>query len=269
MTATSNYSASEILVAVVVALLAETTGFLLLKSGGGTQLHADISDELSRPMSVSITPVIDDLPLLKLGSPKQPGKLPDRWIAPRAVPRAPAQALPSPHAVAAPHAIPTTSVPDAGHKPPPPEAELVQKTDMAPQTAPPGPPPVATVEGAADGVKEGTETDPLKAHAIDFYKSQLDRWFSAKFRIRGKIPFDTLKDLRASVRVNIGPDRTVTSFTITKPSGNPAFDDELASSLSAIVSSGAELPSPPTNYPDILQSTQSFTFRCTNRSSCE
>ena len=38
---------------------------------------------------------------------------------------------------------------------------------------------MSTVEGAADGVKEGTETDPLKAHAIDLYKAQLDRWFSS------------------------------------------------------------------------------------------
>jgi hypothetical protein len=28
-----------------------------------------------------------------------------------------------------------------------------------------------------------------KAHAVSLYRAQLDRWFSAKFAIRGKIPF--------------------------------------------------------------------------------
>lgn len=268
MTATANFSALELVLGAVIALFAQLGGFALLKSGGGTALRADISDEHARPMSVAITPIVDDAPLLKLGSKRQPGKLPDRWIAPRPVERTVAQAVPSPHALATPSAIPTISVADAGHKPAP-NAEIVKQADLLVETAEAGPAPVSTVEGAADGVKEGTETDPAKAHAVDFYRSQLERWFYGKFAIKGKVPFDTLKTLRASVTVNISGDRTVTSFTITRPSGDSTFDDELRATLASIVSNGAELPSPPPNYPDILQSTLSMTFRCTLRSVCE
>jgi len=265
----ANYSPAEIALGMIVALLAQLGGLFLLKTGGGTALMADISDERARPMSVAITPVVDDAPLLKLGTKKQPGKLPDRWIAPRAVERAVPAAFPSPKAAPTPHAIPTVATADAGQKPPMPEAQLVKQADLLMQLPEAGPAPVSTVEGALDGVKEGTETDPLKAHAVDLYKSQLESWFMRRFDIRGKIPFETLKTLRASVVVTIGAERTVTGFTITKPSGNATFDDQLRASLEAIVSSGAELPPPPQLYPDVLKSTQALNFRCTIRSACE
>ena len=86
VTATSNYSASEISsLARGRALGARSGGCCCSRAAAEPQLRADISDERARPMSVSITPIVDDAPLLKLGSKKQPGKLPDRWIAPRAV----------------------------------------------------------------------------------------------------------------------------------------------------------------------------------------
>jgi hypothetical protein len=268
LTRVVNFLPTEIAVGVVVALLAQAGGLLLLKSGGGTALMADISDERARPMSVAITPVVDDTPLLKLGTKKQPGKLPDRWIAPRAVERTTAAAFPSPHAAPVPQAIPTVGVADAGQKPSR-DAEVVKQADLTLQVPEAGPAPVSTIEGAPDGVKEGTETDPLKAHAVDLYKATLTNWFMRRFDIRGKLPFDTLKSLRASAIVNISADRTVTGFTITKPSGNSVFDEQLRASLEAIVASGADLPAPPTNYPDILKSTQSLSFRCDIRSACE
>ncbi len=269
MTDVTNFTTAEFTLALLVAVLAQAGGLLLLKSGGGTALHADISDERARPMSVAITPMVDDAPLLKLGSPKQPGKLPDRWIAPRPVERTAAAAFPSPHAQATPQAIPTAAVADAGQKAPSPDAEVVKSADLLLTVPDAGPLPVSTIEGAADGVKEGTETDPLKAHVISGYKAKLDAWFSSKFHIRGKIPFDALKDLRGGVQVNIGPERQVTGFTITKPSGNATFDDELRATLERIVASGAELPPPPPQYPDVLSTTMPLVFRCTNRSTCE
>ena len=267
MTAPPNFSTLEIALGAAVALFTQVGGLALLGSGGGTALRADISDERARPMSVAITPIVDDAPLLKLGSKRQPGKLPDRWIAPRAVERSAAQALPSPHALTTPEAIPTTRVPDAGQKPPRSEDDLAKQVDVPIQAVEAGPAPVSTVEGAADGVKEGTETDPLKAHIISEYKARLDQFFSSRFQMRGKLPFDVLKTLRAVAVVNISSDRTVTGFTITKPSGNATFDDELRSTLSTIVANGTELPPPPS--PDLLTSTQTFAFQCKNRSACE
>jgi len=90
-----------------------------------------------------------------------------------------------------------------------------------------------------------------------------------RFDIRGKVPFETLKALRSSVVVTIGPERTVTGFTVTKPSGNDTFDERVRASLESIVSSGVELPAPPQLYPDILKSTQSLLYRCDQRSACE
>jgi hypothetical protein len=269
LTRTANYSLAEVGLGIVVALMAQIGGLLLLKTGGGTALRADISDERAKPMSVAITPVSDDAPLLKLGSKRQPGRLPDRWLAPRPVERTTPAAFPSPHASPSPQAIPTVGVADAGQKPPTRDAEAVKQSDLWVEVPEAGPAPVSTVEGAADGVKEGTETDPLKAHAVDFYRSQIDHWFSARFRIRGKLPFETLKTLRASAVVTISPERTVTSFTITKPSGNSVFDEELRATLESIVSSGAELPAPPPMYPDILSSSQRLAFQCKDRSMCE
>jgi hypothetical protein len=269
LTTTANFSFAEIGLGLVIALVAEFGGLLLLRTGGGTPLRADISDERARPMSVAITPIVDDTPLLKLGSKRQPGRLPDKWIAPRPVARAAPAAFPSPHAATTPQAIPTVAVADAGQKPPPPNAELTKQTDISVEVPDAGRAPVSNEEGAADGVKEGTETDPLKAHAVSLYRSQLDRWFSSKFAIRGKIPFETLKTLKATVVVQIGPERTVTNFTLTKPSGNTVFDEALRSTMASIVASGAELPPPPPMYPDVLGSSQAFSFHCTNRSSCE
>ncbi len=269
MTAVANFSPAEIFVGIVVAIMAQLGGLLLLKTGGGTAMRADISDEASRPISVAITPVVDDAPLLKLGTKRQPGKLPDRWIAPRAVERATPAAFPSPKAAPLPHAIPSVAVADAGQKPPSPNAEIVKQADLALQVPEAGPQPVSKVEGAPDGVKEGTETDPLKAHAVDLYRSEVTTWFMRRFDIRGKVPFDTLKTLRASVVVTIGPERTVTGFTITKPSGNDTFDERVRASLESIVSSGVELPAPPQNYPDILKSTQALQYHCDQRSNCE
>lgn len=269
MTGTANFSFAEIGLGLVIAVVAEFGCLFLLRTGGGPPLRADISDERARPMSVAITPIVDDAPLLKLGTKRQPGRLPDRWIAPRPVARAAPAAFPSPQAQATPQAIPTVAVSDAGQKPPPLNAEITKQTDLTLDVPDAGREPVSNEEGHADGVKEGTETDPLKAHAVSLYKVQLDRWFSSKFAIRGKIPFETLKTLKGTVVVQIGPDRTVTNFTLTKPSGNATFDEQLRSTLASIVASGAELPPPPPMYPDILGSSQAFSFHCTNRSACE
>jgi hypothetical protein len=263
------FSAWEIALGMIVAVAAQAGGLLLLRTGGGSAGRADISDERSRPLSVAITPVVDDAPALKLGSKRAPGQLPDRWVAPRPVERAVTPATPAPRAPPTPKAASTAASLDAGPPPAAPTAEPAKETDQAVVVPEAGPPPVATVEGAPDGIREGTETDPLKAHAVDLYRSQLVAWFANRFVIRGKLPFDTLKELRASAVVNVGPDRAVTGFQITEPSGNATFDEALNASLAAIVSGGAELPAPPPNYPDILQSTQRITFRCDQRSQCE
>jgi hypothetical protein len=270
--AVPNFSVWEIALGILVALGVQVGGLFLLRTGGGSAARADISDERSRPISVSITPVVDDAPVLKLGS-KRVSQLPDRWMAPKPVERPPAPPTTPPPPKAPPSTkASTTPVTDAGPTPPPSLSAEPPKEPpdlSAPVAENAQPAPVATTEGSPEGVREGTETDPLKAHAVDLYRSQLVAWFSNRFVIRGKVPFDTLKDLKATAVIDVGADRNVTGFKVVEQSGNATFDEALDSSLSAIVSGGAELPAPPPNYPDILQSTQRIQFRCDRRSQCE
>ena len=84
----------------------------------------------------------------------------------------------------------------------------------------------------------------------------------------GKIPFETLKTLSASATVSISADRHVTGFSITRPSGNNTFDDEVRATLQSIQSSGVEVPAPPPLYPDMLGHSLPVSFRCTNQGQC-
>jgi hypothetical protein len=262
LSAARDFVRSELSTAIGVAVGIHAAALIGLAFSGRAAPRADIGDD-------NVKPVVDeDLPALKLGGPKDPARLPDMWRAPTPVARHEAVAQPSPHASATPEAIPTTKVSDAGA--PPPDAEVAKQVDQV--IAPPpdaAPPPNVPGEGAADGVKNGTETDPLKAHAVSQYRARLDAWFSGRFPIRGKVPFDELSHLRASVRVTVSDARTVTGFSITKPSGNATFDEQLRASLASIQASGAELPPPPPMYPDVLGTTLSLSFACTNRSLCE
>ena len=87
--------------------------------------------------------------------------------------------------------------------------------------------------------------------------------------IKGKIPFDELQKLRGEVIVSIGEDRHVGGHSVTRLSGNAVFDAEVEATLTRIRASGAEVPSPPPNYPDLLGRTVTVGFRCTTRSQCE
>jgi hypothetical protein len=122
---------------------------------------------------------------------------------------------------------------------------------------------------AATGGGTGGDGDPLAAQQAGVYRGQLDGWFSARFAIRGKIPFDELKTLRAVVVVDVTAERHVSGFRITKPSGNAVFDAELTRALSQIQSSGAELPAPPEERKELLGSHVTLSFSCTSRARCE
>lgn len=260
----------DLLLASGVAIVVQAATLMVLRISGGAPLERPLEDP-NRAISVAITPILEpqpNLPALKLGSKPQPNKLPDLVQKPQVIERVEASAVPSPKAEATPQAIPTTKVSDAGA--PPPDAEVAKEVDhTVTPTDEPAREAVSNTEGAPDGVRGGTETDPLKAHAVSLYRSQLDSWFSSRFRIRGQIPFETLKTLRARVTVNVSSNRTVESFQIVSSSGDETFDSKLRASLDAIQSSGAELPPPPPMYPDILGQSLSLSFSCTNRRLCE
>jgi len=234
------YDAQDVTIACAAALLAQLAFIAAFSMPSPKLVQADISNDNAQPIAVSITPV------LKLGT-KNPGKLPSRWQrkAPTAAKTPAPAALPSPMAEKTPEAIPKTTVPDASVAP---VASDTKHTDLANPTAPEtpqAPAAAASTEGSEQGAANGTETDPLKARAVDMYKAQLGAWFVSHFQIRGKIPFDKLKALRSLVSVTVTAERRVGSVAVLKPSGDATFDGEVQSALSRIQSGGGRPPPPP------------------------
>jgi len=266
----------EFAVAGFVAVLAQASFVALFLLPPPPAVIADVSDDNAKPIAVSITPVA----LLKKGD-KNPGRLPASWQRAKAPPPSAAatkdqgkNSLPS--TKADPAGAPPALLPDAGFLRPvdsanPQGADAPGLSGSATPTgsATSGPMSASSVLGAANGSADGTETDPLKARAADMYRAQLASWFASRFQIRGKVPFDTLKTLSASVVVQVSPERRVTGFSLSRPSGNAEFDEEVRGTLTRIQSSGTELPAPPPAYPEILARQVPVSFRCTARSQCE
>ena len=261
--ASRTFDAQEITIACAVALLAQLAFVGAFSLPSPKMVQADISNDNSQPIAVSITPV------LKLGT-KNPTKIPTQWQRkqPAAAKTEPA-ALPSPQAEKTQEAIPKTSVPDASVAPTAVDASAPEQPST---TAPVEGGAVATVsstQGSEQGAANGTETDPLKARAADMYRAQLASWFAAHFQIRGKVPFDKLKTLHAAAVVTVTGGRKVGSFSVVRPSGDPTFDAEVQATLARIQSSGAELPAPPPMYPDMLGQSLPVGFQCSLQKLCE
>ena len=257
------FDAHEVAIAIGLALLAQLLFIAGFQLPPPRLVQADISNDNAQPIAVSITPI------LKLGS-KTPMSLPSQWqrrkpVAAKVEPAA----LPSPQAAKTPDAIPTTRVPDASVAPvaadsaSPAPADLTTPTDAgAAATA-------SSTRGSEQGAANGTETDPLKARAADMYRAQLASFFTSRFNVRGKVPFDRLKSLHASAIVTVTGDRKVGSFSVVKPSGDPTFDAEVQAALARVQSAGAELPAPPPLYPELLGQSFPVGFACTVQKLCE
>src|SRR3954468_11526624 len=79
-------------------------------------------DKPPEEIPIAVKPVLDDLPLLKLGSKKVKAKLPDMWTKQAPVQRFEEKSAPSEKAEKTPQAIPTTPVATADAAAPPPDA---------------------------------------------------------------------------------------------------------------------------------------------------
>ncbi|AUX28861.1 MULTISPECIES: TonB C-terminal domain-containing protein [Sorangium] len=213
---------------------------------------------------VKVIPVLDmDTPLLKLGGKRDRMKLPDRWVRQTPKPRVEQKAFVSPSAGKTEKDIPPPEikVADAGTAPPPPDAAIAKQVDIEldPKTTDAGEAPNVEQEGHADGVKEGTETDPLKARAVDLYLARIAGWFSSRFRVNGSgLPPEELTKYKPRAVIVLS-DGQMVSYTLT-PSGNPAFDAAARTTLEG--AKGQALPPPPENYPDLGQKQVSVTFVC-------
>jgi outer membrane biosynthesis protein TonB len=258
------HPAPDVLIAVAIAALVLLSSAIAVRAGSFDQRAA--APEIDRGIGtpVKVVPVVDlDSPLLKLGGKLDRAKLPDRWIKQKAKPRVENKAYPTPAAGTTQKDIPApdTKIADAGAPPPPPDAEVAKEVDTPIDAgADAGPESNVPVAGHADGVEEGTETDPLKARAVDVYRARIIAWFSSRFRVSGSgLSQDQLTTLRVSASVQLGADRHVTGYSIVS-SGNAAFDAAARATLEG--AKGAQLPPPPENYPDIVQTSISLTFVC-------
>jgi hypothetical protein len=262
-TNTTDFTAGEISVAIVFALVIQVFFFVLLIAVGMTRLQIKPKEvESPKELPIAVKPVLDDAPLLKLGGKKVRPKLPEMWKKhdPLPVQRFEDKSAPSEKAKDDPNAIPTNSVATGDAAAPPPDAEVAKQVDETlPDAAVAEKEPDVEGPGAKDGVKEGTETDPLKARAVSQYMMKILGWFNSRFKPPvGQIPCADLKKLSAAVTASVSPDGTVTGYSMGRPSGNPIFDAKVKATMEAIV--GQTLPPPPPLYPEILGSSVHPTF---------
>lgn len=256
------FKSREVALAALLALLVEG-GMLLLwvYAGAGTAHVAAAPIEGPKEIPIAVKPVVDETPLLKLGG-KKKAKLPDMWKKQAPVQRFEESSAPSAKASKSPEAIPSSKLAPLDASAPPPDAELAKQVDQQLTDAAPDAAPTVEGEGSPDGVKEGTEADPLKARAVSAYYGKLQGWFNARFRPPSEgAPCAELKKLGASVVVTVSGERSVGGYSLVKPSGNADFDARVRSMLDG--AQGEQLPPPPPLYPDILG--QSLPLRLTGQ----
>ena len=238
--------------AIILAGAIECGFFALLITAGAS--HGKIRAQAPPAPSeipIAVKPVLDEVPLLKLGGKKMRPKLPELWKKNPPVQRFEATSAPSPQAAKTPDAIPSSPLAhkDAG-PPPPPDAAVAKVVDQVLLDA--GPPPKNTEqaqgEGVQDGIKGGTETDPLKGRAVSQYTQLVIAWFNAKWH-PPDLPCDIMKGLTVAGMPTWGPDRTVQSITPMRMSGNSTFDDAAKATWASII--GQQIPPPPPLYSDI------------------
>jgi len=247
------FSAREIVLCAVFGVLLEALLLLGIVLAGNTQVRIPERKEAQEiAIPIAVQPMLDELPLLKLGSKKKP-KLPEMWQkrAPTPVRRLEERAAPSELAEDKLDKVSKNEVADKDHPAPDEDDELVKEVDQTLEDQPTEEAPALNEEGAEDGSPGGTETDPLKARAVDLYRMKILSWFNARFRPpKDQVPCEELRGLSAGVTVQVGGDRSVQAFSVTSPSGNAVFDASVQSTMGALV--GQVLPPPPELYPDIL-----------------
>lgn len=258
----SVFTAREVALALLLAFLVEAGILLLWIYAGAGSAHVIAAPvEGPKEIPIAVKPVVDETPLLKLGG-KKKAKLPDMWKKQAPVQRFEETSAPSAKAPKTPEAIPSSKLTPLDASAPPPDAETAKQVDQQLTDAAPEAAPTVEGEGTADGVKEGTEADPLKARAVSAYYGKLQGWFNARFRPPSEgAPCAELKKLGASVVVTVGGDRSVAGYSLVKPSGNSEFDARVRTMLDG--AKGEQLPPPPPLYPDILG--QSLPLRLTGQ----
>jgi hypothetical protein len=227
------YTSDEIVLGVVVAaaLHVLATGPFVVKA-----LWPNLNPEEEKPLVAR--PVIQ-ASLLKLGTPIDPKKLPDRLVPQ-------ARTAPKKQLVASKE-DPGPKKPDAG-PPPPPNTEdsdlenLRAKTEAFAEKSKARP-----EEGHLAGIDGGQETDPNKVKAGEMYAAQLGQFFGDRNHVPTIISVGEARKLCAVFQVNIGRNMTIWHVRQApiKASGNELFDDSARTMLLKLLDDKTALPTPP------------------------
>ncbi len=255
--------AHELVIALVVALLVQVAGVVTARFAG---LHREADTKNIDPgiaVPIKVTPVVDlESPVLKLGGKRRKYKLPDKWVRQKPVKRVERKAYVSTKASKTTKKLPPKDLPvaDAGTKPPPPDAAVAKKVDIEiTEETDAG---VANVDqkGHADGDKNGTEVDPLKARAKNMYHGRILGFLTGPFigqcaalkkqgDFKGCIP-------SAGVQIAGG---TVQSFSF-RPCGKGPIDAAARAAIQSLV--GQAIPPPPAKYPDLRPNSINVAYVC-------
>ena len=157
MNAVRSFLPSEVVIAAGLAVIVEASlAILIVTATNQTRIHA--RDEApAEPEPIEVKPVLDDVPLLKLGSKKMRAKLPDMWMKKPPIKRYEAASAPSPKAEATKDKIPDTPLVKPNKEAPPPDAAIAKKVDEIIKTPDAGHPKKVAeqnlpTEGSEDGV---------------------------------------------------------------------------------------------------------------------
>ncbi len=253
----------ELFIALAVVLVIEGGSALALRAAA---LHRQAETREIDPgiaVPIQVTPVLDvESPLLKLGGKKVRYKLPDRWVRQAPQKRVERRAFASTKADKSAEAAvpPEVKMADAGTDPPDPDAAVAKEVDQEITEETDAGPANVDEEGHADGVPEGTETDPLKARAANLYHSRILAFLTAPFRSRcsGLDPKD-FEACQPSASVQLGADGTVVGYSFN-PCGTASVDGAARAALGNI--QGQSIPPPPENYPNLRPNSFHVTYVC-------
>ncbi|UJR84927.1 TonB C-terminal domain-containing protein [Sandaracinus amylolyticus] len=96
-------------------------------------------------------------------------------------------------------------------------------------------------EGDPDGIEGGDR----EASEGDRYAGILRNFFTRGWNVPTTMDRDLVRSLVAVATVDIGEDLKITSFRMTRPSGNPEFDLSVEQQLQRLVDGQAVIPPPP------------------------
>ncbi len=255
MESTRAYRTVDVALALLAAIVVEVAIYVVFATH--VELRSLKVDKPPPPQEVAIAvqPILDELPLLKLGS-KKKYKLPPMWRK-RPPPEKQFKDVTAASTKAdkeLPDKPVETDLAKADEEIPPEDAKSIKETDEEIDEK-------EDIdwdeEGHEDGVAEGTETDPLKAFRLSQYRSKIIAWFKSGFSYP-EIDCGTLRSLNIRIAASVSQDRTVTGFTVTGASGNSTFDSRVKAHMQSKV--GQQHPPPPPSDPEFWQPTISLNF---------